>query len=202
MAVEKSIWAGFYFLALFRVFSLNLPHQTPSSRYNQGQQEVLTKWVKLNTIKVQQDVPPQFPWLLPLFMTQPKKSIIYWALPLFKESYWCTPIRPKLYNVKYPHFIMNLLYYSPLSFLKEYIHIHSLTTAQNALRFFLGINWDSNFEYTRPKPAYGRQGLDWDRWARIQFSQVHFGAKLDSNQPKTTKNHENTLKNHGNQPKP
>merc|ERR1719318_1230557 len=29
---------------------------------------------------------------------------------------------------------------------------------------------------TRPKPAYGRQGLDWDRWARIQFSQVHFGA--------------------------
>ena len=36
------------------------------------------------------------------------------------------------------------------------------------------------FCYTRPKPAYGRQGLDWDRWARIQFSQVHFGAKLDS----------------------
>ena len=33
---------------------------------------------------------------------------------------------------------------------------------------------------TRPKPAFGRQGLDWDRWARIQFSQVHFGAKLDS----------------------
>ena len=29
---------------------------------------------------------------------------------------------------------------------------------------------------TRPKPAFGRQGLDWDRWARIQFSQVHFGA--------------------------
>ena len=36
------------------------------------------------------------------------------------------------------------------------------------------------FASTRPKPAYGRQGLDWDRWARIQFSQVHFGAKLDS----------------------
>ena len=35
------------------------------------------------------------------------------------------------------------------------------------------------FFNTRPKPAYGRQGLDWDRWARIQFSQVHFGAKLD-----------------------
>ena len=33
---------------------------------------------------------------------------------------------------------------------------------------------------TRPKPAYGRQGLDWNCWARIQFSQVHFGAKLDS----------------------
>ena len=36
------------------------------------------------------------------------------------------------------------------------------------------------FLWTRPKPAYGRQGLDWDCWARIQFSQVHFGAKLDS----------------------
>ena len=32
------------------------------------------------------------------------------------------------------------------------------------------------FIRTRPKPAYGRQGLDCDRWARIQFSQVHFGA--------------------------
>ena len=32
------------------------------------------------------------------------------------------------------------------------------------------------FKMTRPKPAFGRQGLDWDRWARIQFSQVHFGA--------------------------
>ena len=29
-----------------------------------------------------------------------------------------------------------------------------------------------NFYQTRPKPAYGRQGLDWDCWARIQFSQV------------------------------
>ena len=38
---------------------------------------------------------------------------------------------------------------------------------------------------TRPKPAYGRQGLDSDRWARIQFSQKH----------------ETTLKNQGNQPK-
>ena len=37
-----------------------------------------------------------------------------------------------------------------------------------------------SFVMTRPKPAFGRQGLDWDRWARIQFSQVHFGAKLDS----------------------
>ena len=41
------------------------------------------------------------------------------------------------------------------------------------------------FGQTRPKPAYGRQGLDSDRWARIQFSQKH----------------ETTLKNHGNQPK-
>ena len=28
------------------------------------------------------------------------------------------------------------------------------------------------FKNTRPKPAYGRQGLDWDSRARIQFSQV------------------------------
>ena len=45
------------------------------------------------------------------------------------------------------------------------------------------------FLQTRPKPAYGRQGLDSDRWARIQFSQVHFGKLL-----KPTKNHETTLK--------
>ena len=38
------------------------------------------------------------------------------------------------------------------------------------------------FIKTRPKPAFGRQGLDWDRWARIQFSQVHFGAKTSRNQ--------------------
>jgi len=57
------------------------------------------------------------------------------------------------------------------------------------------------FAITRPKPAYGRQGLDWDRWARIQFSQVHFGAKLDSTDRnhlekpwKPTKNHEKPLK--------
>ena len=31
------------------------------------------------------------------------------------------------------------------------------------------------FCYTRPKPAYGRQGLGWDRQARIQFRQVQFG---------------------------
>ena len=34
------------------------------------------------------------------------------------------------------------------------------------------------FEHTRPKPAFGRQGLDSDRWARIQFSQVHFVTPL------------------------
>ena len=42
------------------------------------------------------------------------------------------------------------------------------------------VSLQETFFQTRPKPAYGRQGLDWDRWARIQFSQVHFGAKLDS----------------------
>ena len=32
------------------------------------------------------------------------------------------------------------------------------------------------FFKTRPKPAYGRQGLEWDRWVRIQFRRVHFGV--------------------------
>ena len=39
-----------------------------------------------------------------------------------------------------------------------------------------------HFYDTRPKPAYGRQGLDWDRRARIQFGQVHFGAKMSRHQ--------------------
>ena len=34
-----------------------------------------------------------------------------------------------------------------------------------------------HFITTRPKPAYGRQGLDWDRRARIHFGQVHFDPK-------------------------
>ena len=29
---------------------------------------------------------------------------------------------------------------------------------------------------TRPKPAYGRQGLEWDRRVRIQLRRVHFGV--------------------------
>ena len=32
------------------------------------------------------------------------------------------------------------------------------------------------FVVTRPKPAYGRQGLQWDRWVRIQFRRVHSGV--------------------------
>ena len=44
-------------------------------------------------------------------------------------------------------------------------------------------NWEkSRFFITRPKPAYGLQGLDWDRRARIQFGQVHFGAKTSNHQ--------------------
>ena len=38
---------------------------------------------------------------------------------------------------------------------------------------------------TRPKPAYGRQGLDWSRRARIQFCGV-----LDQKNMETNKNHE------------
>ena len=84
---------------------------------------------------------------------------------------------------------------------------------------------------TRPKPAYGRQGLagswgqDTDEVSTfLVFFTSHFTpAALSSdltnleplmtmkkhletlknhgNQPKTVKNHETTLKNHGNQPK-
>ena len=32
------------------------------------------------------------------------------------------------------------------------------------------------FVQTRSKPAYGRQGLGWDRQARIQLRQVQFGV--------------------------
>ena len=35
---------------------------------------------------------------------------------------------------------------------------------------YMGKSFTWKFVITRPKPAYGRQGLDWDRWARIQFS--------------------------------
>ena len=34
----------------------------------------------------------------------------------------------------------------------------------------------SLFGPTRPKPAYGRQGLEGDRWVRIQLRRVHFGV--------------------------
>ena len=30
--------------------------------------------------------------------------------------------------------------------------------------------------HTRPKPAYGRQGLGWDPQATTQFGRVHFGV--------------------------
>ena len=33
-----------------------------------------------------------------------------------------------------------------------------------------------SFNRTRPKPAYGRQGLEWDRRVRIQLRRVHFGV--------------------------
>ena len=41
----------------------------------------------------------------------------------------------------------------------------------------LNIKIPENLMQTRPKPAYGRQGLDWDRRARIHFGQVHFDPK-------------------------
>ena len=33
-----------------------------------------------------------------------------------------------------------------------------------------------SFLSTRPKPAYGRQGLEWDRRVRIQLRRLHFGV--------------------------
>ena len=41
------------------------------------------------------------------------------------------------------------------------------------IMYCLSIN---HFHKTRPKPAYGRQGLEWDCQVRIQFRQVHFGG--------------------------
>ena len=71
------------------------------------------------------------------------------------------------------------------------------------------------FYLTRPKPAYGRQGLEWDRRVRNQLRRLHFGVDTFgrififgkqypwSGFPWLIKCHlhETTLKNHGNQPK-
>merc|ERR1712001_131184 len=85
--------------------------------------------------------------------------------------------------------------------------------------------------HTRPKPAYGRQGLagswgqdtdevstflvfltshfplatlssDLTNQGPLMTMKIHLETlKKHGNQPKTMKNHETTLKNHGNQPK-
>ena len=65
------------------------------------------------------------------------------------------------------------------------------------------------FKKTRPKPAYGRQGLagSWGQDTGDRSNQP--GTIIDNENPpgnlekpwKPTKNHETTLKNHGNQPK-
>ena len=61
---------------------------------------------------------------------------------------------------------------------------------------------------TRPKPAYGRQGLagswgqDLTNLGPLMTMKIHLETlKNHGNQPKTMKNHETTLKNHGNQAK-
>ena len=70
-----------------------------------------------------------------------------------------------------------------------------------------------SFNITRPKPAYGRQGLDWIVGPDYRFVVFSTNKTMETmknhettlknqgNQPKTMKNHETTLKNHGNQPK-
>ena len=76
------------------------------------------------------------------------------------------------------------------------------------------------FSITRPKPAYGRQGLDWIVGPGYSFVVFSTNKTIETNQklwktmenhettlknhktqPKTMKNHETTLKNNGNQPK-
>ena len=58
---------------------------------------------------------------------------------------------------------------------KNHVRQNTVVGVMCLWRIF-GVVFESLFCYTRPKPAFGRQGLDWDCWARIQFSQVHFGA--------------------------
>ena len=53
------------------------------------------------------------------------------------------------------------------------IQAHIIALATHPIQYYK-CHSTENFCQTRPKPAYGRQGLDSDRWARIQFSQVHF----------------------------
>ena len=69
------------------------------------------------------------------------------------------------------------------------------------------------FIYTRPKPAYGWQGLDWIVGSGYSFVVFSTNKTMETNQKswkltknhgnqtKTMINHETTLKNHGNQPK-
>ena len=80
------------------------------------------------------------------------------------------------------------------------------------IMYCLSIN---HFHKTRPKPAYGWQGLEWDCQVRIQFRQVHFGVDTYWENIYFWKKypwsgfhwlikcdfHETTLKNDGNQPK-
>ena len=78
-----------------------------------------------------------------------------------------------LFNIPFNIF---LLIFSAL-----YCYAQLFSTTQHHFLYcrFSSLSMLSRFVHflsTRPKPAFGRQGLDWDRWARIQFSQVHFGA--------------------------
>ena len=77
-------------------------------------------------------------------------------------------------------YITFLLNISQLARIKNLTHMPASDNRPNFSFKILTKLQLQTFVQTRPKPAYGRQGLDWDRWVRIQFSQVHFGAKLDS----------------------
>ena len=57
--------------------------------------------------------------------------------------------------------------------------------------------WKHFFKYTRPKPAYGRQGLDWIVGPGYSFVVFSINKTME-----TKKNHETALKNHGHQSKP
>ena len=135
---------------------------------------------KVDDVKIKRT---QAQWIISLLRTLTKKCIFLQTLSNWKFSLGCF--------LGEPHEILTNIGFK-ISMLKERQGFRFLHYSRSKSREG-GITWSvckymnckqikhgQDFSETRPKPAFGRQGLDSDRWARIQFSQVHFGAKLDS----------------------